>query len=157
MMELTERLSACVERSVCLDFKDSSDSKSRSRLQDSISQGLLMLVKEPVDSSILLNFTFSKLEYCSVKKPPSRSILLGVRDLCVFNEASAPSAKSGKNIFYWQHAKYSPGCCSKQTYTRTRQKEGRRKEMRKRKREMCLIQHQKYTPIFKHLKGTLIC
>ncbi len=30
---------------VCLDFKDSSDSKSRSRLQDSICQGLLMPVK----------------------------------------------------------------------------------------------------------------
>lgn len=108
--------------------------KSRSRLQNSISQGLLMPVKEPVDSSIL------HLEYCSIKKP-SRSILLDVRDLCVFNvkqvhpvniciKAKRWNTKSGKNIFYWQHAKYNPGCCSKQTYTHTHtlQTEGRKKK-----------------------------
>jgi len=86
--------------------------------------------------------------------------------MCVFNvmmskciylyQNNKLKHKSGKNIFYWEHAKYSPCCWSKQAYTHTHtyseQKEEEKKEMRERKREMCLIQHHKYT----HLKGTLL-
>ncbi len=49
---------------VCLDFKDSSDSKSRSCLQDSISQGLLMPVKLKLPSKFFIYiYAFSRHFY----------------------------------------------------------------------------------------------
>lgn len=145
---------------VCLDLKDSSDSKSITPpCRTPFLKVFWCLLKSFYTQACLIIFHLVNYSIIALKK-----LWIDItgfeRPVCVLciqwtRVSKKISNKSGKNLFYWQHAKYSPGFGSKQAYihTRSKQREEGKKEMCKRKWEMCLRQHQKHTStISKYLK-----